>query len=246
MFKKVPVLIACASWLLSACNSSAPPIALSPTPAGSGSPSPTPQLTGQCANDYFPVVQGATWSYARTSGQKGSPIQQTITTVDAAGFTVLFDFSGAGERDAWTCSPAGLADVAQHQTGPGGGPPPPGTVEFGHFHSQGVTVPSDIHAGSAWTQVLTSRARFKAAGAWHVERWVVTTSYRAVGVESVTTPGGTFDAMRIEISASTHKTAPSLGVNLTEIIKKTEWWTKGIGVVRRSQDPSLNTLVSLL
>ena len=144
----------------------------------------------------------------------------------------------------WTCSPAGLANVEQHVTGPGGGPPPPGTVEFHHFRSQGVTVPTDLHVGSAWRQVVTSQARFTASGVQYVETQVVTTSFRVLGEESVTTQAGTFQALKIQTTSAIHKAAPDFGPGIDErsISSNTQWWARGVGIVKLMGDSSTTTI----
>ena len=134
----------------------------------------------------------------------------------------------------WTCSPEGLVNLEQYETGPNGGAPPPGTVQFRHFRSEGVTVPTDIASGSSWTQIVTSRTVFTVGGVDHPERRVVTTSYRAVAEERVTTPLGTFDALKIETTMRTHKTAPTFGDGIDQRTTSffTQWWARGVGLVQ--------------
>jgi hypothetical protein len=212
-----------------------------PASSAAGSPSVSPSasaISDPCANNYFPVADGATWLYRRTSIGRETPIRQSFERISDAGFTTLQLLPGGGERDLWACAPAGLANVEQHATGPGGGPPPTGTVDFHHFRSRGVTVPSDLSVGSAWSQVVTSTARFKVAGVWYTENQVVTTSYRVVGEESVTTPAGTFQALKVQFTTRTHKTAPDFGqgINLRNATSTTQWWARDVGIVRSIVD----------
>ena len=183
-----------------------------PTPSAAETPVGIPTLvpSGSCANDYLPVVPGVVWTFERTVGSRVSQYRQKVSELGDAGFAMLL-FDGAAERDIWTCSPEGLANIEQQITGEDGGPPPPGTIWFHHVRSQGVTVPADLSIGSSWRQVVHSRTVFTAGGVDYPEQQVVTTSYRAVAEESVATPVGTFLALRIETRATTHKTAPTFG-----------------------------------
>jgi hypothetical protein len=194
----------------------------------------TPDVSGPCANDYLPVVRGVTSVFQRTIGQKVARFRQTVEDVTDQGFVVLLRLSATGERDVWTCSPAGLINLEQYETGPNGGKPPPGTVRFRHFRSEGVTVPTDVANGSSWTQVVTSRTVFTVDGVDYPEKRVVTTSYRAVAEESVTTPLGTFDALKIETTMTTRKMAPTFGNGIDQRSTSvfTQWWARGVGLVQ--------------
>lgn len=218
-----------------------------PSATTSVTPSSVPSLvpSGPCANEYFPVVPNATWVYERTVDEKVNRFRQTVERMDDAGFALLLRFGGGGERDVWTCSPAGLASVEQYVTGPNGGPPPPGTVSFQDFESHGVSVPADLTIGSSWKQVVTSHAFFTVQGVRHREEQVVTTSYQAVGEERVETPLGVFDALKIETTSTTHKTAPTFGngIDQTTTTEFTQWWSPAVGMVKLVSNTSNGSIV---
>jgi hypothetical protein len=220
----------------------------SPSPSASPSAAaPVLVPSGACANDYFPVVPDTTWLYLRTIDERSNRFRQTVEEITDSGFVMLLQFGNAGERDFWTCSPDGLANVEQYVTGPSGGAPPPDTIPFGHFRSQGVSVPADISVGSSWKQVVTSLAFFTVNGVRHRERQVITTSYRAVAEETVATPMGVFDSLKIETTSTTHKTAPTFGngIDQTTTSVFTQWWSRGVGLVKLSSDTSSGTIVLL-
>ena len=120
-----------------------------PTPSPSEAPPAiaTPEPSGPCANDYLPVVPGLTWTYERAVGSRVNRYRQRVDAMDPRGFALLL-FDGAAERQIWTCSPDGLANIEQQITGEDGAAPPPGTTWFHHVSSIGVTVPADISIGS--------------------------------------------------------------------------------------------------
>ena len=220
-----------------------------PTPTAAETPIgvPTPEPSGPCANDYFPVVPGVVWTYERTVGPRVSRYRQRIDGVQDAGFAVLL-FDGATERDLWTCSSEGLANIEQQITGEDGGPPAPGTIWFHHVRSRGVTVPADISIGSSWRQIVHSRTVFTAGGVDHPEQQVMRASYRAVAEESISTPVGTFQALRIETRVTTHKTAPSFGNGLDQrtVTAYTQWWAAGVGLVQLMGDNGSSTTTVVL
>jgi hypothetical protein len=224
-----------------------PTLATTPSSAPTPTGIQTPQPSGACANDYFPVARGLTWVFERTIDQKVSRFRQKVEEITDDGFVVLLRFGSAGERDVWTCSSTGLTNLEQYVTGPDGGPPPLGTVAFHHFRSQGVTVPTDIASDPSWTQVVRSRTVFTANGVQYPEEQVVTTSYRAVTEESVTTPVGTFDAWKIETTLTTHKRAPTFGNGIDQRTTSvfTQWWAPGVGLVQLmgSNGSSTTTIV---
>ena len=209
------------------------------SPAATGSPSPTlgpvvspstgPVLTGPCANDYLPVVDGASWVYLRTAAGRRTTIHQSIESISGTGFTVRQRLKGGGERDAWICSSAGLANIEQAV---------PGTTQFHEVSTVGVTVPASVHPGSSWKQVVRSTTRFEVGGVSYPETQVVTTVSRAVGEETVSTAAGVFEALKVQMRSTTHKTAPTFGSGIDQRTTSaiTEWWVAGVGVVRRIVD----------
>jgi hypothetical protein len=246
-FVRLAVSVVVIGCSLAACDGGPSPADRTPTSTGSPpkllSPSKTPQeaestplpvASGPCANAYFPVAQGSRWLYERTNGLKVSRFRQIVEDVTDRGFTILLDHGATGTREVWTCSSDGLARVDQFETGPGGGPPPPGTVTFRHRRSEGVTVPADPTVGSSWTQVVTSFAHFVAGGVRYTEKQVATTSYLIVGETSITTAAGTFDALEVETVYRTRKTAPEYGTGIDQrfLASSTQWWVNGVGLVR--------------
>ena len=71
--------------------------------------------------------------------------------------------------------------------------------------------------------------------AWsYPEQQTVTTVYRVLGEETVETPAGTFDALKIDTRSTTHKTAPSFGNGIDHdatTIRYAQWWVRGVGLV---------------
>jgi hypothetical protein len=249
-------IVAAATLALAGCGSSGggtslasgsaspPPPTTDATPMPSATPTPAPTAGGACANAYFPVVAGATWTYRSHVAQTTAVVRQTLAAITASGFTSVSSSSQGSERDVWTCGAEGLADVQQHVSGGGGAISfggqtfQTGVQNFHHYRSRGVTLPSGLDVGSSWTQVVRSSSRFQLAGSSYPETQVVTTVSRVVGRGSVTTPAGTFDALKVQTTATTRKAIPALGRHLTSVVHGTMWAVSGVGIVEATSTNS--------
>src|SRR5262245_18320786 len=69
---------------------------------------PAPRA-GLCANAYYPVREGSTWSYKSMGGPTGEySFTDTITAVRADGFTLSSQFGSLTRTQEWACKPEGL------------------------------------------------------------------------------------------------------------------------------------------
>lgn len=221
------VLLLAITFVLAACGSGGG----SPTAMGGGAGS------GLCANDLFPVVLGATWTYSGTGPTGEFTWTSTITDVSGSGFTLTNQFDELTATQQWSCTAEGLAALAY-----GGGPEASlntsgmsGTFET--TDTAGVTFPLHISAGDTWTQTFTIHGDMGLTGAGQAATadGTVSQGYTAIGIESVTVPAGTFNAMKIE--AALHfdlqvvleggVTAP-----LAFDLVTTNWWVAGVGWVK--------------
>jgi len=66
-------------------------------------------VSGVCANDYYPVREGATWSYKSTGSMAGDySFTDTITSVQDNGFTLTSQFGSLTRTQEWACDEDGL------------------------------------------------------------------------------------------------------------------------------------------
>jgi hypothetical protein len=206
-------------------------------------PEPTPteapavkNASDQCDNPYYPVVDGASWTYTNPSiGQfthtlNVSDDQIFIIQITSADDTV-FNMEGQCTQDGVVIMNSGLSTTAQGADGTG-------TVTT--TNQDGVTLPNDIQVGDDWSQTIA----FTAAGGNEGFSGTIETSYKAVGYESVSVPAGTFEALKIVQS-----TSMSIGGQHVMDTSSNLWYVQGIGNVKAEQiinqgDPSINELVS--
>jgi hypothetical protein len=214
-------------------------------------PTPVPPATatpqsaaGLCANSLVPVKQGVTWTYA-DSGLAGAPshFTTTITDVRPDGFTASTRFDDNTSADEqWACKPEGLLaqSFGAGQTALG--------LSLAGVHANlstsnptGVTLPPDVQPGMKWPYSIGLEGTLAQGDLSADVTGAVSTQFEALGMESVTVPAGTFDAMKVE-GTSTVKVAASyhgLSLPITSIVKTTFWFAPGVGWVKSSETGEL-------
>lgn len=196
------------------------------------------QVSGLCANPYFPVVNGATWTYSVTGGIRDFSYTDTIIDAGPDGFTLSssFDLEGGLTRtQAWGCQADGL--VALEYTGG-----PEAALSTEGLNAQlnttavtGVTIPANLSVGSSWTQSMNVEGEMVIGeGMTGTATGSVAFAANAVGTESVTTPAGTFDAIKVEIQQDFNVTANLSGVSMPVTFSgtTTSWYAPGVGMVK--------------
>ena len=101
-------------------------------------------------------------------------------------------------------------------------------------------MPANAAAGTTWSNSQTIRMDSTGGPTAALGAITSTTTEqsRAVGEESVTVPAGTYDALKVEVTRTTAAkfSGTPAGVKLPEMppstATSTEWWVKGIGMVK--------------
>lgn len=181
---------------LAACGQQAqsPPQA-NQSPAQQGN-QPSQVAKAPCDNTYVPVKAGATWTYKNTNNVTHALTQvATITNVADRSFTESVSTGNSTTyTETWSCVDGGLLQL-QNNGGPSGSATgPSGSAKVTTKSNTGLTIPTDPKPGDAWSQITESVVE----GGGLTVTQKVTLSSRAVGMESVTVPAGTFQALRID------------------------------------------------
>lgn len=232
--------------LLSACSSGGetqPPPPAETTAPGSGTqeevtqdaPPPTEAApsggTGLCANPYYPVREGATWNYQGTSSIiEPYTFTDTITSVRADGFTLTSEFDGLTRTQEWACTPQGIvalqmgAGLTTSQTNL--------TVET--QSASGVTYPVEINAGDTWSHSIEFTGTMDIAGNPGEAEGRTQSDFAALGIESVSVPSGTFEAMKIQVQTTFEATVGFQGMSIPVTFTTTtiSWYAEGVGWVK--------------
>lgn len=229
---------------LTACSAppvpptSTQPIETETVPAAEAPGTSTP-AAGQslCTNVYYPVRQGATWTYKSTGGPAGEySFTDTISAVSADGFTLSTQIGELTRAQEWSCTAEGLAALQL-----GGAPAAMLNsqniqLNLDINNATGLTFPSQISPGSQWQQNMDVTGNVTAFNEQAEATGSVQMSFNAVGNESVTVPAGTFDALKVEVDVSLNVNATYQGIALPVSFTGdyTYWFAPNVGWVKAS------------
>jgi hypothetical protein len=208
------------------------------------------QVTGACANSFYPVVQGASHVYSGNSPEVGAfTFTQTVSEVRADGFTLTSQYDDLTLTQQWSCGPDGIAllDYA------GGGAAAISTAglqgTFTTTEMSGVTLPASMSPGSTWNQAFSLEALLDMGEAGEASgTGSATIDYQAIGTESVTVPAGTFDAMRVESTLSTNIEATFAGLTVPVMLttQTVSWFVDGVGWIKAEETATFEGAESMV
>jgi DUF3108-like len=198
---------------------------------------------GLCANAYYPVREGATWSYKSTGRPTGEySFTDTISSVREDGFTLSTQFGDLTRTQEWSCTSEGLVALqlggalaatlnAQNMQ-----------LNLDVKNVTGVTFPSEIAAGDQWQHNLDFEGKMKIANQEGAATGNAQTSFKAVGNESVTVPAGTFDALKIQIDTTLNISVSFQGVSVPVSFSGSYnyWFVQGVGWVKANGTGSVS------
>ena len=147
---------------------------------------------------------------------------ETIVDVGEESFILQWEVADIYTEERWTCMPEGLRE----DQALGGlmdalllGPDALVTVRV--VSNQGVTIPADMQPEDSWWQTLQIQAQSTTGsigGTIHLE-------FEAIGIESITVPAGTFDALAVNVTADVGFGSSTLKY------EGTDWFAAGVGRV---------------
>jgi hypothetical protein len=215
------------------------------TPAIAATEAPTTSSNasaqgGQCANQYYPVRQGATWSYTSTGSPAGTySFTDTITAVRSDGFTLTSQFKDLTRIQEWACKPEGLVAL---QLGGGALSTQNLKLQIDTQNASGVTYPPTINAGDQWDYALDFTGKMDVAGNSGSATGNDKAHFKALGVESVTVPAGTFDAMKVQIDTTLdiNVSIQGLSVPVAFTSSYNYWYAQNVGWVKASGTGSVS------
>lgn len=218
------------STLASQVDAPAPIVQVSPTSTQVDAPNitvetpppaePIPESSGGlCDNPYYPVVDGASWVYDMGDLPQ---VVHTISVEEEGKFKVaMVDVDSAAVLEG-ECNEEGI--VLMDRGMEGSFYSENGSSSTTSTSRTGVTLPNDLKVGSSWTQTLDILAE-GGEGEETLSASIIT-NYTAVGVETVTVPAGTFEALKIEQSGS--MTFMGQEILTLGIL----WYAEGVGNVK--------------
>lgn len=212
-----------------------------PLPANEDASQPSPMppaneppvaTVNACDNIYMPVIPGATWTYSLV-GQVSDTYTHTILSRDDTSFVEQDAFaSGVTRKGDWACADGNL--TALTPTGGASVNTNGLTSEFVTTTNTGITFPANPQPGSTWSQFVILEGTQTINGFTANSRNQVETTCTVIGMEAVSVPAGTFEALRVECAVQMLITATvegtSFDTNLSSIT--TSWYAPKVGMVK--------------
>ena len=213
--------------ILAACNLPQRQTAPSPTPMVAALPQSSPTPTPLCANPYFPNVAGDQWEYTGENSLIGAYTRRdTISSSNDASFTQQTTQDNVTYSVSYDCSSTGLTSqnpVQQYAGALLNSADAPVNVKLSS--NSGITLPANIAPGDTWQQA----ADFEATSTQVNVNGRFVFDYTAIGVENVTVPAGTFNALRVDGTIRIQVTSLHVPAGTYTI---TTWWAPGVGIVK--------------
>lgn len=245
-FGKLFVFLALFSLLLAACGGDDP----TPTPEGTlptavSEESATEEASSLCSVLYAPVSEGASWRYEGAS--ESGPFTWTTQTsaVSDTSFTVTQTHDTTDTplivTQHWTCSEEGVtaldygggADASLTYTGL--------NASLETIETTGITIPRQINPGDTWQQSFQIEGTVTTADIVSNMAGTVTQSYLALGLESVSTPAGSFEALKLEVVTTfdLHMDVMGMSVPFSMVSTNTSWLAPNVGWVKSSGNATI-------
>jgi len=208
---------------------------------------PADALSGACANAYYPVTPGASWSYNGSSATGGAfSFTRSVLSVAADGFEDQDIFDGGVTRTGtWTCNAGALTALDEGGAAMVSVPTDEQTAVFNADtrEGEGVTVPAQMNPGDAWTQHVYLAGTMSMPGGIEAAATSDTTNSCVVdGTESVSVTAGTFDAVRVTCAVVVTITTEVEGMTIDPItmsFNSTNWYASGVGLVKTTSTGDL-------
>ncbi|HXD09352.1 MAG TPA: hypothetical protein VN653_04755 [Anaerolineales bacterium] len=222
--------------LAASTNTETPSQAVEPTTSGE---STLAAPSASCANPYYPVREGSTWTYQSTGSPAGNySFTDTITALRPDGYTLTSKFDTLTRTQEWACKPEGLVAL---QLGGGALTSQNLKLEVETQNTSGVSYPANIAMGDQWDYALDFTGKMDLAGSSGEAKGNDKSHFTALGIESVTVPAGTFNALKVQVDTTLDisVTIQGLTVPVTFSSSYIYWFVQDTGWVKASGSGSI-------
>jgi hypothetical protein len=225
--------------ILAACvPSDSTAITAVPTGAAALTAAKDASVSRGCANAYYPVPSGASWSYASRGSIAGDySYTRTITAVNDVGFTTSDHFSTGVDRTLkWNCQDGNLTTL---DTGSGSSGSVKSTIlkmVVVSTDADGYNIPATFEAGKTWSEKIEINGNLENSGTnVGTAQNVAQINCRAGSADTITVPAGTFNTVKATCTSAMIVTTTVKGLTMPPVIDNestTYWYVKGIGLVK--------------
>ena len=197
----------------------------------SASPTSAPRAGATaCDHPYFPMRSGAAWTYAISEGEMTWSVGGASGSTDSGSATMSISVAGFGFDTHWTCTSGGIVSYDFNLSSSDLG----GVVTVEVTDSSGTWLPAaaEMTPGASWSNSYTTHVTTSAAGASYDVTSTTDETWTVAGTETVSVPAGTFEALRIDGTA-TYTYSSGLPVAIPPSSSQfTYWFAKDVGIVR--------------
>lgn len=207
-----------------------------PEPTATTEPTRAPEAAGDmssnCNNPFFPVVEGASWTY-NTTGASESSYTRAFSEVSEEGFVMTHITEGSPVvlSTDYKCGEDGLSSGTL-----GGLPGADGGFSMQVTSFNGVNFPpaDQWKTGAIWDVSYTVEGGGTIQDIEATATGDVALSYEIVDQESVTVPAGTFDAYKVNSTLAQKLTMSMNGMEVPVefTINSVDWYAKDVGQVK--------------
>ena len=193
----------------------------------------TGNAAGSCDHPYFPIRDGARWTYeSNIQGMKPTQYTQTIEQLSGDAFVMRQTFGEVSTDFRWKCGSQGLSSP---EYGAVGGSNSQFKMEVVSF--SGVMFPpaSKWVVGSTWDASYTMRGQMTGAAKGQMSGDVNMTS-KIVGEETVKVKAGSFRALKVTVTQKMNMTMTiqNRSTPINNTLEITSWYARGVGLVKSS------------
>ncbi|MCX6070534.1 MAG: hypothetical protein NTU91_06700 [Chloroflexi bacterium] len=200
--------------------------------------SPTPAVAQTaCDHPYFPLRTGSSWTYSTPQGDMTWSVGGAGGSNDSAEATMEIAMPEVSMTVHWNCSSAGIVsyDFGTLSVASMGD-----VASMDVVDSSGVYLPGAdlLTPGYSWPNNYTVVMHVSQEGFSADLTMTASETWTAAGIETITVPAGTFEALRVDGTESVTMGGFMGAEDVNVTVSVTHWYAKGVGVVRYTSSTS--------
>ena len=201
----------------------------------SATPPPAEGSETACDHPYLPLRSGSSWTYSTTEGTSTWSVGSAAGTADSAQATMAITVPEVAMTTHWNCTSEGIisydfGNISVAEMGE--------IVSMDVTDSSGVFLPaaSLLAPGYSWSENYSLAMHVTAEGFSIDTTMSAAESWTAVGMETVSVPAGTFEALRVEGTENISMSGYMGMGGVDTVVHATFWFAEGVGIVRYTSE----------
>jgi hypothetical protein len=186
-----------------------------------------------CDHPYYPLRQGSTWTFSGDNFVMTWTVTELTGDDENAEAVINADIEEVTVTYHWICTTEGLVSYDYGNLGfSSAGLGDLGEFSFEVVDEEGTFLlpPDEMVPGATWSNSFTIQSTVSVQGQSLTSSMRMSTNYTVVGFETITTPAGTFEALRVEQTGTW--TNETMGQSFSSASNGVSWFAAGVGMVR--------------